>query len=307
MDLKEQAKLLGIDVTKFENDDDLKKAVDEAESKKKESENKNKTEREEYLDKEMKAAIKKRDEAKEEARLLKKRIDDLEEGRKGLPTTEEIKSLKEELAALKKHKETLDKETEEKELAKKTEIERQEILHKKELESIQKSIEAQLKDINDKLAEKDKILSAKEEKIKALRATRLEADILTFASVGEMKAINPRQIVRLLKEDFEYDDNLDKYYFPVYNDKGKMVDELTVEEKVKAFLSDKENENLVKSNINTDGMNTKKSDDTKNTGNFGDYDPKDPNIIRAAEERRLSVKDWIDILKMKDSRLSKKK
>jgi len=307
MELKEQAKLLGVDVTKFENDDDLKKAVDEAESKKKESESKNKTEREEYLDKEMKAAIKKRDEAKEEARLLKKKIDDLEEGRKGLPTTEELKALKEELVALKNHKETIDKETEEKELAKKTEIERQEILHKKELESIQRSIEAQMKDINDKLAEKDKILSAKEEKIKALRSTRLDADILTFASTGEMKAINPRQIVRLLKEDFEYDDNLDKYYFPVYNDKGKMVDELTVEEKVKAFLSDKENENLVKSNINTDGMNTKKSDDTKNTGNFGDYDPNDEKIKRAAEDRGLSVKDWIDILKMKDSRLSKKK
>ena len=304
MDLKEEAVKLGIEIEGLD-DTALQKAVDEA--KNKQTDDKNKTEREKYLDDEMKKAIKKRDEAKEEARQLKKKIEDLETSQKGLPTSDELKALKEELATLKSHKETLDKEAEEKELAKKTETERQLIAQQKEFDKIKQSLEDQMKQITSKLEEKDKTLTAKDEKIKALRNVRLESDILSFASSGEVKAINPKQIVRLLKEEFEYDDNLDKYYYPVYNDKGKMVDELTVEERVKAFLSDKENENLVRSNINTDGMNTKKSDDTKNTGDYGDYDPNDEKIKKEAEIRRISVKDWIDILKVRDKKLSKNK
>jgi hypothetical protein len=68
-------------------------------------------------------------------------------------------------------------------------------------------------------------------------------------TIAAPKAYNPMQVVKLIGEDFQFDIEDDRWYKNVYDSKGKLVEVLTVEEYVNAFLTDKDNENLLKADI----------------------------------------------------------
>jgi len=302
-ELTKKAEELKIDVSKYEDEDALRDAVEASEKTKKKDDDKNKTEHEIYLDKELKKVIGQRDEEKKERRKLSDKIKDLETKLSSAPSDDEIKTLKEQLQELKEFKDTIDSKREEEEDKKRTETERQLIAQQKDFEKTKTLLEEQLEKFQAQLDKRDEELKKQTDQVKSLRYFRLENEIAQYALTYE--AINPRQIVRLIKDDAVYDENLDKFYYPVFDNKGKMINELTIEEKVKEFLEDSENENLVKSKVNTDSMHTKKSDGDKAPPDFGSYDPKDPKLIQEAQDRRLTIEDWIAIKIKKDEKLQK--
>lgn len=298
MDWRAKAKEFGIEITDEMTDEEIKALVEA-----KEEENK-KTKDPEYLEAELKKVITQRDAIKKERRALQNKLKEFEEKMKSLPPSEELEKMKEEYNALKEFKTQVEKEKEEKELEQKTELERTQIKFKKEMESLQEQFNKQLEELNSKVKEREEILQKKDSKIATLRTYRLEREIIENAST---KAYNPKQVVKLLKDGFEYDENLDKFYYPVYDQSGKMVDELSIEDRVKQFLDDPENDNLVRSDANTTSMHTKTTDDTRHSTYSGSYDPKDPKIVEEAKLHNMDPKDWAEIAELRDKKLGKLK
>jgi len=302
-ELVKKAEELKIDTSKYETEDALHDAIEASEKTKKTDDDKNKTEHEKYLAAELKRVIEQRDTEKKERRKLNDKIKDLETKLSTAPSEDDLTSLKSQLKELKEFKETMDAKREEEEDKKRSESERQEIAHKRELEKLQTNLEQQLAKLQDQLNKKEEETRKSAEKIQSLRYFRLENEIAQHAIT--YKAIKPRQIVGLLKDEAVYDENLDKFYFPVFDNKGKLINELSVDDKVKSFLEDPDNDNLVNSGINTDSLHTKKSDGDKATPSYGKYDPKDSKLIQEAQDRRLTVEDWIQIKLKKDEKFQK--
>jgi len=299
-ELESKAKTLGIEFKEDINDDDLTLLITEKEKTKEPDDV-------EYWRTEAKKAFQTRDEIKAERRKLQSKLTELEAKLKDAPDAESIKALKTELSQLKEFKTEFDKKAEEEELKKKTELERMEISFKKQLDSLSSELD-RLK--NERESEKKKyeeeINREKTEK-QSLRVNRLESEIVKFAV--KYKALKPEQIVKLLKDDFNYDDQLNKFVFPVKDDKGKLVDELSIEDRVKKFLSDPDNENLIASSANTGGTGVGNStgggDVTTKIKSTKKYDPKDPDIIKQAFLKGMPVEDHIATLKKKDEKLNK--
>ena len=84
---------------------------------------------------------------------------------------------------------------------------------------------------------------------------------------------------------------------------------MTVEEYVKEFLSDEENENLVRSPAKNsfhtdkhkkpDDKTDKKKDKDQKTDDkeeFGDFDPEDPEIVRKADLEDMTPERYIKVV-----------
>jgi hypothetical protein len=84
------------------------------------------------------------------------------------------------------------------------------------------------------------------ESLQRFRRNNLETEIVVAAS---KKAYNPKQIVKLVEHEFEYDEGDDRWYKNLYDARGKAAGVLTVDEYIETFLNDKDNENLVKADI----------------------------------------------------------
>jgi len=305
-ELIEKAKAAGVDPEEFDSEEDLQKALEDADADKNKNDDNDDdddTKDYEYLKQEAKKAFAARDAAKQDARKLREKIKEMEELVKSAPPKEELETLKSELADLKKFKAEIDAAKEEEELKKKTEIERKEIEFNKTMERIQAEMNEKLSELNKQLEESKSVLEKKESEIRNLRGFRLQSSIISLAT--KKNAYKPEQIYKLLKDDFVYDEDLDKFYYPVYNERGKLVDELTVEERVSKFLDDPENDNLIKSDVKS-GFNTKKTDGSKGSDiDTSGYDLKDPNIVRGAEERGLTPEEYVQTLKLRDEKLNK--
>jgi len=286
-------------------DEELK----DQETKDEETKNEDKTTEEkktkdpEYLEQELKKVISQRDSIKSEKRRLQEKLKEFESKMKEIPPKEELDRMMEEYKALKEFKEELDRKKEEEELKKKSEEERLKIRFEKEKQSLQKQFEEQMAEFKKLLEDRENELKQRDERISRLREYRLEREILEIAS---KKAYNPKQIVKLLKDGFEYDENLDKFFYPVYDSSGKMVDEKTVDEYVNEFLNDPENDNLVRSDANTESFRSTETED-KTGSHSGKYNPKDPRIIKEAEEHGLKPEDWAEIAYRRDVKLGKVK
>jgi len=310
-ELLEKAKELGIDVEEDAEIDGIKsliadKEIEVEEEKLKDIEYLRKKLEAEKADKEK--AIKRRDTATSERRILQKELADAKEKLEGLPDADEMDTLKEELVTLKKFREEIETAREEEELKSKTEVERVEVRFKKQLENIEVEM-AKMKDTSKTELEKvAKELEGRDTQISLLRGDRLKSEILSIAH--KFNAINPDQIVRLIRDEFQYDPDLDKFVHLERDQKGTVKDEKSVEEKVKDFLEDPMNDNLVKSDVKsgtghhsseTHKTEIKTSVDTKG------YDLKDPQLKRNADLKGLSLEDYIDTLKIRDAALEKKK
>jgi len=305
-ELKEKAEKLEIEVKDDSTEEDLEKAISAKEKELEEKEKENdaeywKSEAKKHQE-EAKKAYESRDTSKQERRRLQNKIDDLEKKMGSSPDPEEVKSIKEELKDLKEFKKEVDEQREAEELKNKSEVEKAEARFNKELENIKKKMEdsevtrrKEIEELSDKLKSKDKDIAS-------LRSFKLENEIRDVAT--KLKAINPAQIVRILKGDFEYNDDLDKYeHFGKDSKSGKTI-EKTVEERVTEFLEDPENDNLVRSDANSKGMETKQTlPPGKDKTLFGKSDRK--ALEKEADTKGISVEDLMEINKQRDEKLKK--
>ena len=299
-EIENKAKTLGIEFDEKTTDEDLTKLIIEKE--------KSEPDDVEYWKAEAKKAFQTRDEVKAEKRKLQAKLTELEAKIKDAPDPASIKALKEELSKLKSFKEEFDKKVEEEELKKKSEIERMEITFKKQLESLSSELERLRQERESEKKHFEETLNREKAEKHRLRLNRLESEIIKHSV--KYKALKPEQIVKLIKDDFTYDEELDKFVFLVKDEKGKLLDELSVEDRVKKFLSDPENENLVASSANTDGTgaSTSQTGDTKSGSkktSSKEYDPKDPDLIRQAYLKGLTVEEHIATLKKMREKLNK--
>lgn len=316
-DLIAKAKKLGIE---FESDsiteDELNAMIEVAEAQKKVDDNKKKTSTEkdaDYLQAELDKAITKRDDIKKERRKLITKNKELEAKIAGLPDSDEIKSLKEELEALKDFKSEIDKKKEEDELKKLDEVERLKISHRKTVEEKEAELQAE-KDSLAKIKEEEEAeKSDLQNQIKELRTARLEAEIVKVAATKS--AWNPDQVARLVRDDFTYDDDLQRYIHTVRDAKGKLIADKEVDEYVSEYLEKEENENLIRSDVNNTTLHADRDKLDQSTGSkktttkkeSKSYDPNDPEIKEAAEMENMEPDRYIEkVLKPMESALSKR-
>lgn len=306
-ELIEKAQELEINVDDHDDEDSLQDAIDEAESKKAESEKKKKDP--EYLESEAKKAYKARDRAKQEARTLRTKIKELEESQKGKVDQAKLDELQEQLDDLLEKEQEREEEEEKKKLEKADEVEKVKIRSEKEMTKMQKDFDTKLKEFEERFNKTTERLQGKEKEVESLRRIRLGNEIRDVA--GDMKAYNPKQIVKLLADDFEYDEELDKFFYPVKEIKRgelTLVDEKTVEERVKEFLEDPDNDNLVEAEINKGGTGHKKTESGKvpeKKTKTGEYDPKDSYIIKEAEKRDMTPENLIKTWIKRDEKMNK--
>jgi len=268
-------------------------------------------ERVKFLDEESKKAFSKRDSATADKRALSTKIKELEDKLKDSINKEELTKLQKEFEDLKKYKEDIEKQREAEELAKTNEVERAKIQFNKEMDKMRKEFD-DMKTSFDSEREKSKNITVEQSKlIESLRGNKLESEILRFAA--KYNAYNPDQIVALTKVFFTYDEQLNKYSHLVRDDKGKITDELSVEDYIKTYLGKDENENLVKSGAADTGFDTKtqsRADTKTTTTQKGKYNPKDPAIIKEATDKNLPPEDWAIIkekMEIKQSKMKEKK
>lgn len=309
-ELKAKAKELEIEIDDDDNvdEDDLKEKIEDKEKEIADAKKKEELENDaEYLRGELKKVIGQRDTAKKDRNALKGKIKKLESQMSDLPDPDDVKGLKEELDNLREFKESIEKEKEEKELEKKSELEKQQVRHEKELAKVQSDYEAKMKEFTEKMEEFQKELEKSRSETEKFRISKLESEIVNEAANKD--AFYPQQVYLLIKDKFQWDDDLGKFIMPVRDEKGKLQDEKDVKTAVDEFLSDPNNENLVKSNVNRGSLGTKHSnDDIKGSSKRrGGYDPKDPELIKEADLKGLEVEDLIDINIKRDEKMKKVK
>lgn len=304
-DLQARAKELGIDFDDETSEDDLQSLIDgkeeeiaEAERKKEEEDNDI-----EYWKSEAKKVITQRDTAKKDSRALKSKVKKLESQLSDLPDPDTVNALKEQLNSLKEFKDTIEKEKEEEELAKKSEIEKMKVRNEKEVERIHGEYGEKMKEFEEKFNKVVEDLESTKKETHTLRHTKLESEIVNEAA--KLNAFYPQQVYLLMKDNFEWDNDLGRFIMPIRDDKGKLADEKDVKAAVNDFLKDPNNENLVKSNVNKTGMYSRDTDTIKKGAGTkrGGYDPKDEELIKEAEFKGLEVEDLIDIKIKRDKKL----
>jgi len=305
MNLRDKAKKLGIDFDEDITDDELKKLV-EAKEREIEDEQKKKLEDVEYLKKELKEAIEKRDAAKGDKRKLQAKVDELEAALKDSPTKDDFISLKKELEDLRKFKLQIDEEAEKQRLEKMSTEERDKVKKDKEKAEFDAKMQQLQEIIDNEKAEKEKIKQEAEIKVRSLRQVTLENEILKSAK--KYNALRPDQIVKLVKDEFEFDDGEEKFVKNI-KENGKLKDIISVDDFIKDFLGKEENDNLVEAKV-AKSMNLDKTKSGNSDGDGGSkkYDPKDPAIIRKAMYENYTPEEYIkNVLEVKDTILAKKR
>ena len=320
-ELIDKAKELDLDIEEFENEEDLQEAIDDKELENSDDLDSVK-EKLEFQKKEAKKAFDARDKAKKDTRKIKgklseqeKTIADMQKKLDAAPNMEKFTELQDKMDAL-------TKEADEKALAKMDDAGKAEVRFNKKMEEFDAKLAASEKTFGKQLEDTKAELAKSKTEISDLRKVRLGAEIVTEAVKGG--AYNPDQIKKILESEFNYDKDLETFTSVERNEKGKIVDELSVKERVKKFLGDPDNDNLVKSKAKggtgskDTGTGSSNAAGETNEGDLehrlggknrktskGEYDPKDKDLIMDADDKGLSVDDHIATLKLRDAKMNK--
>lgn len=198
------------------------------------------------------AALKKARAAEEKARDLKTKLDTL-------PDEDEFNELKETNAEMAKTLKDLEDKYKAAELDKiEDEKERERAKMTQEFKKEQEKFEAELNKLRTEITQHGVEKERQAEVSKRYRRQALEGSV---ANAAAAKAFNPQQIVRLLVDDFTYDETDDKWYKEVFDSSGKLKELLAVDEYVGAFLNDPINENLLKAGVRS-GSGTERGKET---------------------------------------------
>jgi len=235
--------IFGIPTVIFYSDDE--KADDKNEDKDKDAE-KDDEDKKTYTKEDMERAIDRRQKALKEKRKVEEEYEELKKRLDDLPKPEEYEKIKNEYLSLKQQMDAVAQKKEEEELAKLNEKEREHIKERKELEAKINNLSGQLAEFQNKNKDYDDKIKKYQEKVEKYQGLGLENAIMTAA--GRHNAFNARQIVNLLKGDFKLDDKGD-WVYEIYNQRGELADVLDVGERVKIFLEDPENENLLTASV----------------------------------------------------------
>ncbi len=285
--LKAKADELEIEVNDDMDDSEVKDLI---EAKEKELE-KIKTKSKTYSEDEFKKVIASRDKAKKEMRKFKEQVSELRDKIDNSVDPEEVKELKNELKELQEFKKEIDEKNEEEEMKKLDEKEKIKIRFNKQISELQKEIDKiknSKKEVESKIEENNRAAQAR---IERLRLKTLRADIIEEASKFEV--FNPSQIFRIVKDDFEYDKDMDEFVHIVRDRKGKIIDEISVDAYIKEFLEDEANENLLKSKANKNSMHSNKQMGNGSKGDNGGFNPKDPAIVKNARNNNMTPEQYI--------------
>ncbi len=224
-----------------------------------------------YSEADMKKAIERRQKALADKRKEVEARKALEEKLANMPDPDEHSALKDSYSDLKQQIAELKDKQEEEELKKiedekeraKAQMEREFAKERSKLQKEMEKLSTQVEQFN---AEKQKHV----ESLNKFRRSNLETEIVVAAS---KKAYNPRQIVSLTAHEFEYDEADDRWYKNLYDSRGKPSGVLTVDEFIETFLSEKDNENLVKADIKR-GSETPRGQAKQRQASSGEVDKK---------------------------------
>ena len=266
---------------------------------------KNKKDDKTYSEDEFKKAVAARDKAKKEMRKFRDQVSDLEKKIDDAVDPDEVKKQKKELKDLQDFKKEKEEEEEEK-LKNLDDKDRMKIRFDKQMKKMQDEIDnikSSKKEVENKIEENNKVA---ETRIEKLRMKTLRADIVEEASKYEV--YNTSQIFRQVKDDFEYDKEMDEFVHIVRDKKGKIVDEISVDAYIKEFLKDEANENLLRSKVNKNSMHSNKQNANKDKDKTGGFNPKDPEIVKSARYTNMTPEQYIKrVLIPKDKIKNKKK
>jgi len=284
-DIRKEAEDLKLDINDDMSDDEIAKLV---EDKKKETVKNKKT----YDEDEFKKVVSARDKAKEEMKKYKEKVSALEKKVEDAIDPDVVDALKKDLKILQDFKKEMDDKVEEEKLKNLDDNQRRELRFKKELEAMKEQIDSiknVAKEAEDKVKETEE--SAKK-RIEKLRLKTLRADIVEEAS--KYSVFNAAQVYKLVKDDFEYDKDMDEFYHLIRDKDGTILKELNVSEYVKNYLEDEDNENLIRSKANTNTMHTKNQANNKsNNDKLGGYKADDPDVKRLADEANMDPEKYI--------------
>jgi len=267
---------------------------------------KNKKDDKTYSEDEFKKAVAARDKAKKEMRKFRDQVSDLEKKIDDAVDPDEVKKQKKELKDLQDFKKEKEEEEEEEKLKNLDDKDRMKIRFDKQMKKMQDEIDnikSSKKEVENKIEENNKVA---ETRIEKLRMKTLRADIVEEASKYEV--YNTSQIFRQVKDDFEYDKEMDEFVHIVRDKKGKIVDEISVDAYIKEFLEDEANENLLRSKVNKNSMHSNKQNANKDKDKTGGFNPKDPEIVKSARYTNMTPEQYIKrVLIPKDKIKNKKK
>jgi len=299
--LKAKADELEIKTDEDMSDDDVTNLITAKEVELEKLKNTDKT----YSEKEFKKAVEARDKAKIEMRKYKERVDALEVKIENAVDPATVTELTEQLKTLQDFKKEIDDKKEEEDLKGLDEKAREKIRFDKKIQEFQDQIN-DMKDVGKKEKEKyDEKEESNQRRIEKLRMKSLRSDIVEEAAKYDIYSAS--QIFRLVKDEFEYDKDMDEFVHTVRDKKGKIVDEIYVADYVKEFLEDKDNENLIKSKVNKTTLNSEKHNKKLNKGELGDYDPKDPKIVQFARDSMQTPEQYIKRVLIPKDKINERK
>ena len=307
-ELEGKAKELDIEFDEETSDDDLKNAIDAVDNSNNNDDD-DLDEKAKYYKSEMEKAVNKRQAEKAKVRKLNSKIKDLESKLDDTVDKKEISEFKKELKELREFKKQSEEEREKLELDKLDEADKIKALADKEVKKLQDQIDSIKEDFENKLKEKEEAIKQKESESKKLKRFALKSEVISVAS--KHKAISPEHVFRLVQSDFELEPNTDEYVHYVRDKNGKIVDTKDLNEYLEDFFNDENNDYLIKSGSNNEGLHSdrhlKGKLKTKNKNDdFGDYNPNDPELKeKAAREGFLDVETYIRTLLKRDSKLAK--
>jgi myosin heavy subunit len=218
---------------------DEAKAAEEAEAAKAAEEADNTVSRDEF-----KKVIGQRDTLKKEIRKLKDSVKNTEGNADKI---KDLESRLDEYSTMKTEYDEIVQAQEERELSKKTEAEKEAIRARKELDSFKEEMDSKINDALKSLEKETEKSRELAKTVDSLREVKLDQEIMNAAI--KHNAVNPEQIVRMLKSSFTFDTDYSNYFHNVYNERGTLKDQVDVDAFVKDFLSDDLNDNLVKSSV----------------------------------------------------------
>lgn len=179
-------------------------------------------------------------------------------------------------------------------------------------------LEAKLEETTSKLAQKETemgdINGKYGKQLQELRVQTLKSEILSEASKNS--ALSDLQVYRLVKDDFIYDEEFDRWIIPIYNKKGDLVDGESASVYIKKFLTDPANDNLVRSGAKggsgeppSSGGEAPKANQDKAKGNppIQSKIKITDAIKKEAMMNDMPVEDWIALLQVKEDIRNKKK
>jgi hypothetical protein len=175
-----------------------------------------------------------------------------------------------------------------------------------------KSERNELKEQNEKLQADIESYKHLEEKINSL-SERLSKDSVKeellskhiTESASKHEAFRPEQIPFLInKKGFMYDSDTKAFYKPIVDINGKEVSKQSLDEVVQEFLSNPDNDNLVKSRIKLGGPSYRGTVGAKSRGI--DLSKIDEADIKKADEQGLEIKDYLEIKKLKLSKMGRR-